>query len=72
MSLPIIYHPDYVTPLPDAHRFPMPKFRLLYELLLSDGVADLQQFYAPQRPSQATIELVSYTGFCRKLFKRNP
>ena len=48
MSLPIVYHPDYVTPLPDAHRFPMPKFRLLFELLLSDGVADLSQFHTPE------------------------
>ncbi len=69
MSLPIIYHPDYVTPLPDAHRFPMPKFQLLYELLLSDGVADLQQFHAPQRPSQATIELVHTPDFVENYLK---
>ncbi|MEL7245629.1 MAG: histone deacetylase, partial [Cyanobacteria bacterium J06573_2] len=63
MSLPIVYHPDYVTPLPDAHRFPMPKFRLLYELLLSDGVADLNQFHTPEKPNQSTIELVHTKEF---------
>ncbi|MEO0686543.1 MAG: histone deacetylase, partial [Cyanobacteria bacterium J06649_11] len=63
MSLPIVYHPDYVTPLPDAHRFPMPKFRLLYELLLSDGVADLSQFHTPEKPSQEIIELVHTKEF---------
>ena len=63
MNLPIIYHPDYVTPLPDGHRFPMPKFRLLYELLLSDRVVDSQQFHLPQRPTQEAIELVHTTDF---------
>lgn len=58
MDLPIVYHPDYVVPLPESHRFPMPKFRLIYELLLSDGVAQKEQFYTPSRPPQEYIELV--------------
>jgi acetoin utilization deacetylase AcuC-like enzyme len=58
MDLPIIYHPDYVAPLPEGHRFPMPKFRLLYELLLSDGVAHPAQIHSPKRPPQEWIELV--------------
>ena len=58
MDLPIIYHPDYVAPLPEGHRFPMPKFKLLYELLLGDSVAQPQQFYTPTRPPQELIELV--------------
>ncbi|MEM9979239.1 MAG: histone deacetylase, partial [Cyanobacteria bacterium P01_D01_bin.2] len=35
-GLPVIYHPDYVTPLPAGHRFPMPKFKLLRDLLVRD------------------------------------
>ncbi|MBA2749188.1 MAG: histone deacetylase [Tatlockia sp.] len=58
MDLPLIYHPDYVVPLPQAHRFPMPKFRQLYELLLNDKVARLEQFFIPETPSQQLIELV--------------
>lgn len=58
MNLPIIYHPDYVTPLPEGHRFPMPKFQQLYELLLADGVAQTEQFHTPSRPPQELIELV--------------
>lgn len=57
MDLPIIYHPDYVVPLPEGHRFPMSKFRLLYELLLSDVVA-AEQFHTPQVPSLDSIQLV--------------
>jgi acetoin utilization deacetylase AcuC-like enzyme len=58
MDLPLVYHPDYVVPLPDTHRFPMPKFQLLYELLIADGVADPEQFHIPERPPQGWIELV--------------
>ncbi len=58
MDLPIVYHPDYVVPLPEGHRFPMPKFRQLYELLLADGVAHPEQFHTPICPSQEWIGLV--------------
>ncbi|MCY6492892.1 histone deacetylase family protein [Leptolyngbya sp. GGD] len=58
MDLPLIYHPNYVAPLPLGHRFPMEKFKKLYELLLSDRVADLDQFHVPDCPAQDWIELV--------------
>jgi acetoin utilization deacetylase AcuC-like enzyme len=58
MDLPLIYHPDYVVPLPDGHRFPMVKFKKLYELLLHDRVAHPAQFHQPQRPDRAIIQLV--------------
>ncbi|MBE9208980.1 histone deacetylase [Nostoc sp. LEGE 06077] len=58
MHLPIIYHPNYVAPLPEGHRFPMSKFSKLYELLLNDGVAQAEQFHIPQLPPQDLIELV--------------
>ncbi len=58
MDLPIIYHPDYVAALPDNHRFPMPKFRLLCELLLSDGVIDPSQIHTPKLPPREWIESV--------------
>ncbi|MDP8965144.1 MAG: histone deacetylase [Cyanobacteriota bacterium] len=58
MDLPIVYHPDYVAPLPEGHRFPMPKFGKLYELLLSDRIANPEQFHTPKRPPLEWIELV--------------
>lgn len=58
MDLPIIYHPDYVAPLPEGHRFPMLKFQQLYQLLLADGVAQLQQFHIPESGHPELIELV--------------
>lgn len=58
MDLPLIYHPNYVAPLPQGHRFPMPKFRLLYELLLADGVASSKQFHTPALTPRDWLELV--------------
>jgi acetoin utilization deacetylase AcuC-like enzyme len=58
MNLPIIYHSNYVAPLPEGHRFPMSKFRQLYELLLADGVALDKQFHSPCCPASDLIELV--------------
>jgi acetoin utilization deacetylase AcuC-like enzyme len=63
MNLPIVYHQDYVAPLPEGHRFPMAKFRLLYELLLKDGVARPNQFHVPMLPPQELIELVHTNSY---------
>lgn len=65
MDLPIVYHPNYVVPLPEGHRFPMPKFRMLYETLLADGVAHPSQFHAPERPSDEWLELVHLPEYIR-------
>lgn len=55
MHIPCIYHEDYVTPLPDGHRFPMPKFKLLYEKLVQEGFLNPMQVY---RPQSATVGLL--------------
>lgn len=65
MDLPIVYHPDYVAPLPPAHRFPMAKFSRLYDTLLADGVAHPSQFYQPQRPPLDWIEFVHTPEYVR-------
>jgi acetoin utilization deacetylase AcuC-like enzyme len=65
MDLPIVYHPDYVAPLPPGHRFPMQKFRSLYELLLGDGVAHATQFHQPELPPLDWIELVHLPDYVR-------
>lgn len=57
-GLPVVYHPDYVAPLPPKHRFPMPKFGLLRDLLVQDGVISTEQIYQPGAPPQSWIEQV--------------
>jgi acetoin utilization deacetylase AcuC-like enzyme len=56
MSLPLVYHPDHVAPLPPGHRFPMAKFGRLYDVLVRDGVAAPDQFHCAE---PATAELLS-------------
>lgn len=58
MGFPVVYHPDYVTPIPQEHRFPMPKFKLLYELLLRDQIITIDQVHQPEFPSLEWLELV--------------
>lgn len=57
MSLPIVYHPDYVATLPSGHRFPMAKFGKVYEWLVRDGIAGLHQFHLPERAPIAWLHL---------------
>ncbi len=56
MSFPIVHHPDHVAVLPEGHRFPMAKFGKVYEWLVRDGVATLDQFHLSQ---PATLEQVT-------------
>jgi acetoin utilization deacetylase AcuC-like enzyme len=67
--LPLIYHPNYVVPLPNQHRFPMPKFRMLYELLLADGVAIAEQFHTPAPPPLDWVELVHTPDYARAYYQ---
>jgi acetoin utilization deacetylase AcuC-like enzyme len=61
MSPPLVYHPDYVTPLPAGHRFPMAKFGILHNLLVAEGVVN--QVYQPELPPSEWIELVHTTDY---------
>jgi acetoin utilization deacetylase AcuC-like enzyme len=65
MDLPIIYHPDYVAELPAGHRFPMLKFRLLYEILLHKRIAQASQIHQPQLPPLSWIESVHQADYVR-------
>jgi acetoin utilization deacetylase AcuC-like enzyme len=58
MDLPLVYHPHYSVLLPAEHRFPMQKFRLLYETLIANGVAHASQFHVPEIPPTEWIEWV--------------
>jgi acetoin utilization deacetylase AcuC-like enzyme len=56
--IPIVYHPHYIAPLPQGHRFPMVKFQKLYELLLKDGILTPKNLYQPEIPDQSLLKLV--------------
>jgi hypothetical protein len=53
---PVVYHPDFqINPVPDGHRFPMPKDHLLYVALQQAGWADMT--FTPTYPDASTISL---------------
>lgn len=58
MSLPVVYHPNYVIPLPPEHRFPMGKFGRIYEALLAEQIITPDQTHHPEIIPQAWIEQV--------------
>jgi acetoin utilization deacetylase AcuC-like enzyme len=68
MALPLVHHPDYVSPLPPDHRFPMPKFGKVYEHLVRSGTAALHQFHFPEKPPRAVIELVHTPSYVEAYF----
>ncbi|MGG6297227.1 histone deacetylase family protein [Leptolyngbya sp. AN02str] len=66
MNLPLVYHPDYIAPLPLGHRFPMQKFKALHDLLLVDEVAHPSQFYEPDLLPRSWIELVHAADYVQQ------
>lgn len=62
-TVPIVYHPEYVTPLPDGHRFPMPKFSKVYELLQAEGLASPANTYSPDAADAALLSCVHTPGY---------
>lgn len=65
MNLPVVYHPNYVTPLPNQHRFPMPKFKLLHELLLKDGIITPESTHQPEIASYDILQLVHTADYVK-------
>jgi acetoin utilization deacetylase AcuC-like enzyme len=64
MLPPLVYHVDYVSPLPIGHRFPMAKFGLLHDLLVANGVVG--KVYAPELPPSDWLELVHDPDYVRR------
>jgi acetoin utilization deacetylase AcuC-like enzyme len=59
----LVYHPDYVSPLPIGHRFPMAKFGLLHDRLVADGVVG--RVHRPELPRTDWLELVHDQDYVR-------
>ena len=53
--LKIAYHPIYMHPLPEGHRFPMAKYELLPEQLLHEGTCSEVHFFEPEIPNDKFI-----------------
>lgn len=53
----IFYSDHYTVPLPEGHRFPMEKYRMLREKLLAEGILQPNELYEPELPARETITL---------------
>lgn len=53
----IYYSDHYTVPLPEGHRFPMEKYRLLREKLLAEGIVNPQELYQPELPPRELMLL---------------
>lgn len=56
--LPVVYNPHYIAALPEGHRFPMLKFRLIYEALLAQGIVRPQWVHTPGIASRRLLASV--------------
>lgn len=53
--LKIAFHPAYVHPVPQNHRFPMAKYELIPAQLLHEGLATKENFFEPILADRTTL-----------------
>jgi acetoin utilization deacetylase AcuC-like enzyme len=63
MRAPVVHHAAYVTPLPAAHRFPMPKFARLLACLRETGLLLPAQEFRPEPAPHAWLELAHTSDY---------
>ena len=66
MPLPLIYHDDYSPEFPADHRFPMDKFRLLRDHLVSSGLTEDSQLLRPQLCPPEILALAHDRGYIER------
>lgn len=66
--LKIAFHPAYIHPLPERHRFPMLKYDLIPSQLLHEGVVANDSFFEPSLASFETACLAHEVGYVGQLF----
>ena len=66
------YSDTFVLPLPEHHRFPMAKYRLLRERLVVDGVLSPADLQLPDPIAWEDLRLVHTEAVCRGSAARNP
>jgi acetoin utilization deacetylase AcuC-like enzyme len=54
----VCFHPGYVIPLPPGHRFPMPKYGLLHEILLAERLVREADVVEPGQASWSDLARV--------------
>ena len=63
----VAYHPIYVHPLPEKHRFPMEKYSLLKEAILRKNIVEESQIESPQAMSEQDVLSCTHPQYWEKL-----
>ena len=61
--LKIAFHPIYVHPLPEGHRFPMEKYDLLPKQLIYEGTCSEENFFEAEEAEDAAILAVHDSSY---------
>ena len=65
--IPVAFHPIYVLPLPENHRFPMEKYDLLPKQLMHEGTCDLEDFFSPQVLDEKVVKVIHQKEYVDRL-----
>ena len=66
--LKIAFHPEFIHPVKEGHRFPMLKYELIPLQLKHEGLANEANFFRPELASFETCCLVHDPAYVTKLF----
>ena len=66
----IAFHPKYVHPVPEGHRFPMAKYELLPLQLLRRGIVSETQFFEPGPAALETVRRVHDPDYVRRFVQQ--
>lgn len=70
-NLKIAYSEEYVLNLPENHKFPINKYRLIPEALLKEGTITEENIFAPAKAEREEVELTHTKEYIDKLFNLN-
>lgn len=65
----VAFHPCYVHPVPENHRFPMEKYDLIYRQLIYEGVVDSVDFFEPNFIKHEDLMRVHDADYLEALFQ---
>jgi acetoin utilization deacetylase AcuC-like enzyme len=63
----VCFHPGYVIELPPGHRFPMPKYGLLHEILLEEGLITRAHVLEPDEASWTDLARVHGARYLERM-----
>jgi acetoin utilization deacetylase AcuC-like enzyme len=67
--LKVAFHPEYIHPLPENHRFPMEKYDLLPKQLLYEGTLKQDNFFQPEKILKEYVLDIHEENYIHRLYQ---